>query len=281
MGFLGAVRGLSQFTKAQSADGRTIVFWHSPRHAPRTAKLAGGLYRYAYGSGRELLHGDAELAGDIHSRWEKVPPPDVLPFKFRTGPYTIDRMWSALRASGGEFPLALTDASPLHRAAFEGRTSDCTLQVKNGADIDARTFWDTTALELAIIYDREDTALDLLTLGADPAPAGAYPALHRAIMSGRMRLIGAMLDRGVDPNALDEAGRTPLHIAASVRTRIERDFDSVATPVAMLAKNFTTPLIQLLLDRGADPSIRDRDGRTPLDVMNRDAPAEARQLLMR
>ena len=28
VGFLGdAVRGLSQFTKAQSADGRTIVFW--------------------------------------------------------------------------------------------------------------------------------------------------------------------------------------------------------------------------------------------------------------
>ena len=156
---------------------------------------------------------------------------------------------------------------------------DCTLLVKNGADIGARTYWDATALELAIVYDGEDTAIELLTLGADPS-AGAYPALHRAVMSGRLRVLRALLDRGVDPNALDEAGRTPLHLATAVATATLRDLEGSTTSLNMLAKNVTTPMIQLLLDHGADLSIRNRDGRTPLDVMNRDAPAEARQLLL-
>jgi len=56
---------------------------------------------------------------------------------------------------GEESPLALLDANPLHRAAFDGHTDECVQLIKNGASIDAKTYWGFTALDLAIAQKQE------------------------------------------------------------------------------------------------------------------------------
>jgi len=282
VGFVGdAAEGLRQISRAVSADGRTIVFRHAAWRAPREGKkLEGGVYRYVHGGELELLYRDPEVAS-IHSLWRKVPPPDLFPFQRKSG-YRSEGLWRAVSATTGEqFPLVLAQGGALHAAAYEGRTADCKLMAEKGADVGASTYFGFTPLDLAIIRGHEDTAIEMLALGANSTASQGYPPLHRAVMLGRMRVVQAMLDRGVDVNGLDDAGQTPLHVAASLRTRVLGEFDEATeTSQSILAKNITTALIRLLLDRGADPAIRDKGGATSLEKMHVSAPPEARQLLV-
>src|SRR5208282_519002 len=57
-----------------------------------------------------------------------------------------------------------------------------------------------------------------------------------------------LLENGASPNWRDERGNTPLHRV--IKSRMEID---------------PARFVQLLIDFGADVSIRNRDGRTPLD----------------
>ena len=66
--------------------------------------------------------------------------------------------------------------------------------------------------------------------------------LHRPAMTGNTELVAAGIAGGEYPNGRDVRGRTPLHIAT------EEGWPDIA---------------RLLLDAGADPSIRDNEGRTP------------------
>ena len=69
--------------------------------------------------------------------------------------------------------------------------------------------------------------------------------LFRAAMNGDLDEVKRLvIDCGLDPNARNNIGSTPLHDAA-FRCRID--------------------VARILLDHGADPIIRDNEGRTPLD----------------
>ena len=267
VGFLGdAVNDLRAITLAISKDGRSVVFRHQASHDPRKPKLEFGIYQYTYGEGIGLLYRQDELSGLSWSSWDKFPP-DVIPFQYKTT-YTPDDMTWALTATGDVLPLALLGGSRLHWAAFEGRTIDCAELVESGADINAKTFFDFTSLDLAIIRDQQDTATHLLSLGANP-DLGKYPSFHRAVQLGRMNVVQAMLERGVDTNTIDEHGNTPLHLAVYAGSRqvggLSRFFDNTETPRSIMDKNITTTLIRLLLEQGADPNIRNNSDKLPLD----------------
>lgn len=259
---------------AIAPDGRALVFrqWAA---APKS-RLAPGIYRYVQGAGIKLVHPEKELSGQFYGAWEKPLPADVLPFKYESAHPSKGLMW-ALNAGGEEFPLALLEATPLHRAAFEGRTADCTVLIGNGAEVNAKTHWDFTPLDLAIIQDHEDTAIQLLALGAD-RDSGAYPAFHRAVGLARMKVVQAMIDRGANVNAADSRGYTPLHLAVFAGARMPVEF-SMLFGSAVTPGNATTPLVQMLLDKGADPGLRDKNGKNPLDMVSNTTPAEVRELL--
>lgn len=71
-----------------------------------------------------------------------------------------------------------------------------------------------------------------------------------AASAGHVEVGRLLLDRGVDPDAIDPgAGGTALHAAAAMRY----------TPDAR-------PFVRMLLGRGANPRIRDRKGRTPAGI---------------
>lgn len=278
VGFLGdEIQGLRAITMAISKDGRSVVFRHQSSQDSRTPEREYGIYQYTYGDSIKRLYRQNELGGMSWTRWDRAFPTDVMPFKYELT-YTPKDMTWAVTATGDVFPLALLEASQLHWAAFEGRTIECAELVENGADINAETYWDFAPLDLAIIRDHQDTAIRLLRLGADP-DSGKYPAFHRAVQLGRMNVVQAMLELGVEINATDEDGNSALHLAVYAGSRqtggLSLFFNNAETARSIMDRNITSTLIRLLLEHGADPSIRDNFGRPLLDDMSMTTTTEA------
>jgi ankyrin repeat protein len=107
-----------------------------------------------------------------------------------------------------------------------------------------------TALHLAIFGGQEEAARLLLEHGADPNVLSAnevvrVPPLGTAAFVRSVPLARLLLDKGAEVNGRGEGGFTALHSAV---------------------QNGDTELEQLLLERGADPSLATDDGRRPADL---------------
>ena len=74
---------------------------------------------------------------------------------------------------------------------------------------------------------------------------GMWTPLHWLAQRGLTHGISCLLQNGANPNMIDDQGRTPMHIIAQKG----------------IGKNH----IQLLMEHGGDVSIRDIEGKTPLD----------------
>jgi ankyrin repeat protein len=167
--------------------------------------------------------------------------------------------------------------TPLHIAAEQGMTRMVRYLLARGADANAVTEKGRTPYDVAAGYSevqgilkaRMKPAADpfAAVLGKAPAkPAATAPSTERSRnglndgrnASNRPRLeardavwynnigqLTAILDEGLDVNALDETGRETLLHAAAWRDRIE--------------------IAKLLLARGASKTIRDKDGKLAAD----------------
>ncbi len=95
-------------------------------------------------------------------------------------------------------------------------------------------------------------------LSTEPALAFARTALgntllHEACWAKRVASARALLDAGADPNARGDHGRTPLHCAVH------------DAPMARV-----TPLVHLLVERRADPTLVDDAGFTVAETARRE-----------
>lgn len=165
----------------------------------------------------------------------------------------------------------------LARAVAEGQPRQVREMVEQGASLSDRGQGDLTILQWAMLQNEPQMLKLLLKLGADPAQRGRGgqtalhmaamakrkpylkillegganpdatdgrtegPVLAEALMSGNREAVALLLTHRANPNLADRQGDTTLHVAAQIN-----DYES------MLA----------LLKAGADPSLRNRSGRT-------------------
>jgi ankyrin repeat protein len=132
---------------------------------------------------------------------------------------------------------------PLVLASMNGDLSNVKLLLNRGADAST----DAPIAE-AITFGHADVVRALIQAGADTGltEASGVNLLHWATITGRASVIPELVKAGVPLNDTDKAGFTPVMYAATI------DFGDTAT-------------LRALLDAGADLSVRNPDGRDPLE----------------
>lgn len=173
--------------------------------------------------------------------------------------------------------------TPLLFAAQQGDLDSAKILLGAGANANQAAPEEGSALVLATHSGHEDLAIFLLEKGADPNATDTYgiTALHYSVMKGLARLAGmrpisgaeywyrpnmpnlvkVLLDHGANPN-VQIAKFPPLP-----GTRHFKDIDMTpvgATPFLLAATSYDAGIMRLLLAKGADPKLTDKDHNTPL-----------------
>jgi ankyrin repeat protein len=169
--------------------------------------------------------------------------------------------------------------TPLMFAAREGAAEAVRALAAGGADLDARDPDGVTALLVAILNAHYDVAATLADLGADPNVAdqtGRTPLYAAVDMhtlppmfsrpaprpSGRfdaLALAATLLDKGANPNLALSRPLMPRHHNPG-----DRNLGEGATPFMRAAQSADVAMMELLVDRGANPRLTQKNGTTAL-----------------
>lgn len=178
---------------------------------------------------------------------------------------------------------ALASGPALIEAAASGRVDEVARLIQTGAPLDAQDAQGRSALLRAVAGDHVSVAKILLEAGASPNTQAANrdtPWLLAGAL-GRAEIIAAMLPRKPDLSIRNRYGGNAL-IPACERAHVEAvrllltsgiDLDHVNDLGWTCLLEIVTlgdggprhqQVARLVLDAGADPSLADRDGVTPL-----------------
>lgn len=176
--------------------------------------------------------------------------------------------WSALHLIGRE-------PAPNILQYLIDNNADLTLVTKNGRSV----------LHIACLHMNMDIIHILLRANVDinlKDKSGNTP-LHEAAISGNIDIIDLLLAKGADLFACNSAEFTILHLAASIcqLITVKHIIISCKVPVNTCNKSNVMPLhcagksrnkivYDYLRSVGADETIKDKFGRTPLDYLNGD-----------
>lgn len=152
-------------------------------------------------------------------------------------------------------------ASAMENATMRGQVEIVRLLVSSGLDVNGKTSGGTTYLHDAALKGQARVAAVLLDAGAriDARNRIGGTPLHDAALGGDVKVITLLLDRGAAVDAVDlETSATPLMLAASLGRRAAVD---------------------LLLQRRANPHLKDREGLTALNRARRADDSETVRLL--
>lgn len=153
-----------------------------------------------------------------------------------------------LLANGAEVAAADWSGEPLLRAAARFATPATVERL-----CDAGAVPDAGALAATILNDQVAVAEVLLRRGLDvdcADPGSGRTTLHGAGELGSRPILELMLARGADVHRVDALGDTLLHVMARV-----------------FVVDVHAPLVALALAAGADPEVRNREGRRPGDLL--------------
>lgn len=178
--------------------------------------------------------------------------------------------------------------SPLNLAVFNKKNGDkiAKLLIKHGAKLDNRINNGSTALFSAVEQKNIKLAKILLKAGADIELRNRRykrTPLHKAAFDGSAEMVRLLLKYGADVNVRDTILATPLGLAiynpgkqsridivtillADKKTDLNLADRDNQTPLFWAAREGKPELVRLLLSAGADKTIKDKSGRTPLDI---------------
>lgn len=136
--------------------------------------------------------------------------------------------------------------------------------LSRGADPDIQTNENGASVLAGLAHVNQlECVRVLLRAGADAnrgRDASGETPLHHALVarsSDRTLLVKLLLDYGADPNARTKPGVNSFNYGGDLRTRGE-------TPLHRAAAYSSVETIKLLLMAGADPTIRDINGDSPI-----------------
>ncbi len=162
----------------------------------------------------------------------------------------LDKVDQWLRDPGlGQFiDIAFNNNPPLHWALYSGQPGIARKLLAAGAAVNTQGMNDNTPLHLAALRTDKDIMQQLLKKGADVTARNGYGEipLHNAVGAGIADNIRCLVDRNPETvNAPDDHGNTPLHHA--VHHHAEK-------------------AVEVLLEKGADPTLRNDQEIKPVDI---------------
>lgn len=140
------------------------------------------------------------------------------------------------------------------------------------------------SLEYSVMRRQTNVTKMLLAMGADPnaTGSGGTTPLAGAALKGDLEGVRLLLAHGARPDAISQEGTQPIHDAAlgdsaevirelvmrgaSVNARTR---DELQTPLHVAAAMGKMKAVEALVALGADLTIKDSKGRTPLDAAER------------
>lgn len=152
------------------------------------------------------------------------------------------------------------------------------------------------SLEYSAMRRQTNVTKMLLTMGADPnaTGTGGTTPLADAALKGDVDGVRLLLAHGAHPNAVSQAGTQPIHDAAlgdnaevvrELATRgadvNARTRDEAQTPLHVAAAMGKLKAVDALIALGADLTVKDSNGRTPLDAAVRAGLTDVAALLKR
>jgi quinoprotein dehydrogenase-associated probable ABC transporter substrate-binding protein len=199
--------------------------------------------------------------------------------------------------------------TPLQNAARQRKDGMIKTLIELGADPNHAVDDGTTPLVAAAMRDHVPSIKALIEKGANveqPGPQG-YRPLALAIAESKYEAAKALMEAGADVSVASGAdGLTPLMLIAAqtgpaegarflpgstrpsdiARSLIERgakidaQSKSGVTALMIAATHNSAPMIGLLMDAGADPSIKNKQGLTASDVAEKNGNLEAAQAIV-
>ncbi|MBO9666757.1 MAG: ankyrin repeat domain-containing protein [Bdellovibrio sp.] len=169
----------------------------------------------------------------------------------------------------------------LLNAAAAGDNKKVASLLKNKSNLNAKDAGGNTALMLAISNDHKDTAKLILEKNPDVNIKNqeGETALFAALVSDKADIAKTLIEQGASLEDVGGEGESALFMAATTNQTdimeivlkkapqlLNKSDDHGTTPLMEAAKFGGEKTVKILLDAGADKSLKNEDGRTALDI---------------
>lgn len=169
--------------------------------------------------------------------------------------------------------------TPLHMACERGNTESVRLLIQAGATINIQNDYKQTALHKACWAGYDGCVLELLRSGANPdlCDQDGKTPLHLAVFAKSLKCVRHLIDHHADLNIVDHKGHTPLYesclyytpevtISLILKSNLDVQTNYGETVLHYACRNNMKELVRLLLQAGADASLKNNNGVTALRI---------------